>query len=47
MVMGNAFSNGKGILHLFTELMALPSNVIRIKCYDFEGPVKTIYPFVS
>jgi hypothetical protein len=24
-------------LQLFAELIALPQNAIRIKCYDFEG----------
>jgi hypothetical protein len=26
-------------LRLFTELKVLPSNVIRIKCNDFEEPI--------
>jgi hypothetical protein len=28
-------------LHLFTELIAWPPNVICSKCYDFEGPMNS------
>jgi hypothetical protein len=33
------------ILHLFPELIALPSNAIHIKCYDFNGPINSGYEF--
>jgi hypothetical protein len=35
------------VLQLFTELTALPPNVIRIKCYDFERPINSSSPFVA
>jgi hypothetical protein len=34
-------------LQLFAELIALPQNAIRIKCYDFEWPMNSIYHFAS
>jgi hypothetical protein len=35
------------VLQLFIEFIALPLNTIRIKCYDFEGPVNSSGHFVS
>jgi hypothetical protein len=35
------------VSQLFTELIALPPNTIRIKCYDFKGPVNSSGHFVS
>jgi hypothetical protein len=29
------------VLQLFTELIALPHNTIRIKCYDVEGSMNS------
>jgi hypothetical protein len=36
------------ILQLFAELIILPQNAIRIKYYDFEGPMNSIchYPLL-
>jgi hypothetical protein len=34
------------VLYLFTELVALPPNAIRIKSYDFEGPINCVVRFV-
>jgi hypothetical protein len=33
------------VLNLFSELIALPQNAIRIKCYDFEGPINSSIQF--
>jgi hypothetical protein len=30
------------VFQLFTELIALPSNAIGIKCYDFEGSMNLV-----
>jgi hypothetical protein len=32
---------------VFSQLIALPQNAIRIKCYDFEGPMNSIYHYPS
>jgi hypothetical protein len=34
-------------LQLFAELIALPQNAIRIKCYDIEGPMNYICHYPS
>jgi hypothetical protein len=35
------------VLQLLTELTELPSIVICIKCYDFEGPMNSSSRFVA
>lgn len=33
------------VLQLFPELIALSSNAIHIKCYDFKRPINSGYEF--
>jgi hypothetical protein len=35
------------VLQLFAELITLLRNAVLIKCYDFEGPMNSIYHFAS